>query len=115
MTGGISQRALRSTFASSLPMALIKTMQEKRTNKFHTPTFEYSQTLSYPAKNQNNEFNFFNRFYPEKDLLYNGSSSSISFSSYGEGQGWMSSPTTSSSSFLTRDLNSIDMNLVNKV
>lgn len=115
MTGGISQRALRSTFASSLPMPLIKTMQEKRTNKFHTPTFEYSQTLSCPTKNQNNEFNFFNRFYPEKDLLYDGSSSSISFSSYGEGQGWMSSPTTSSSSFLTRDLNFNDMNLVNKV
>ncbi|KAI5443234.1 hypothetical protein KIW84_012046 [Lathyrus oleraceus] len=43
------------------------------------------------------------------------SSSSISFSSYGEGQGWMSSPTTSSSSFLTRDLNFNDMNLVNKL
>lgn len=58
MVGGISQRALRSTFATSLPESLIKTMQEKRANKFQTPTFDYSQTLSY----QNIDFNLFNRF-----------------------------------------------------
>ncbi|XP_058776164.1 putative two-component response regulator ARR13 [Vicia villosa] len=62
MIGGISQRALRSRFASSLPMSLIKTMQEKRANKFHTPTFENLQTLSYQTENQNNYFNLFNRF-----------------------------------------------------
>ncbi|CAK8533683.1 unnamed protein product [Lathyrus sativus] len=170
MTGGISQRALRSTFASNLPVPLIKTMQEKRTNKFHTPTFEYLQTLSYQTENQNNDFNLFNRlpshqvdnfpyaqqglnlqyldqmslkksnsetnvgsnnsiydqnlvgihswnnsFYPEKNLLYDGGSSSSNFSSYGGGQGWTISPTTSSSNLLTRDLNFNDMNLVNKL
>ncbi|CAI8594431.1 unnamed protein product [Vicia faba] len=169
ITGGMSQRALRSTFALSLPMPLLRTMQEKSRNKFHTPTFEYSQTLSYPIENQDNDFNLFNRFpshqvdhfpyvqqgpnlryldqirlensnleknsgsnnsiydqnliginsldnsfYPEKNLLYDGGFSSSSFSSYGGGQGWTTSPTTSSSRILTRDLNFNDMNLTNK-
>ncbi|KAL5080106.1 hypothetical protein RYX36_008527 [Vicia faba] len=170
ITGGMSQRALRSTFALSLPMPLLRTMQEKSRNKFHTPTFEYSQTLSYPTENQDNDFNLFNRFpshqvdnfpyvqqgpnlryldqirlensnleinggsinsiydqnliginsldnsfYPEKNLLYDSGFSSSSFSSYGGGQGWTTSPTTSSSKILTRDLNFNDMNLTNKL
>lgn len=62
MVGGISHRALRSRFASSLPTSLVKEFQAIRTNKLRIPTPEYLQTLSYQARDKNITLNPFNRF-----------------------------------------------------
>jgi len=62
MVGGISHRALRSRFASSLPMSVIREIEEKRTNKLHAPTLQHLQTLAYQTRGANNVFNHFNQF-----------------------------------------------------
>jgi hypothetical protein len=62
MVGGISHRALRSSFASGLPSSVIREIEEKRTNKLHAPTLQYLQTLAYQTRGANNVFNHFNQF-----------------------------------------------------
>jgi len=120
MVGGISHRALRSRFASSLRMSVIREIEEKRTNKLHAPTLQYLQTLPYQTRGANNVFNHFNQFpthhvdqfpYTQKGLALQdleqvrlGKSKlevDVSFSSYRGEQGLMVS--SSSSSFLPRD------------
>ncbi|CAI8593636.1 unnamed protein product [Vicia faba] len=62
MVGGISHRALRSRFASSLPMSLVKEFQTIRTNKLRTSTPEYLQSLSYRGRDENIALNPYNQF-----------------------------------------------------
>ncbi|RHN44861.1 putative transcription factor MYB-HB-like family [Medicago truncatula] len=62
MVEGMSQRALESRFASSLPSSVIREIEEKRTNKLLAPTLQYLQTLAYQTRGVNNVFNNFNQF-----------------------------------------------------
>nr|QSD99580.1 MYB family transcription factor [Melilotus albus] len=63
MDGDITHRALRSRFASGLPMSVIKEIQEKRANKLRAPILQYFQTLAYQKnKDANNVVNHFNQF-----------------------------------------------------
>ncbi|KAI5444570.1 hypothetical protein KIW84_013001 [Lathyrus oleraceus] len=62
MVGGITHRALRSRFASSLPVSLVKEFQTIRTNKLRTPTPEYLQTLPYRPRDKNIALNPYNQF-----------------------------------------------------
>lgn len=61
MIGGISHRALRSRFASSLPVSVIKEIQAIRTNKLRAPTLQYLQKLSYQNGDDNNVLQQFNQ------------------------------------------------------
>jgi len=123
MEGGVSQRALRSTFASDLPISVINEITSRRKNK---PGRQYSNLPVFQAKNSLNDgastssssnlslFQVKNAFNDGVSTNYSSNLSvfqaknsfndgaSTNYPSYGGRKGMMAS-SSSSSSFLTRN------------
>jgi hypothetical protein len=59
MAGGICNRALKSKFASDIPMPMVKEIKAMRAaKKLCKPTSDNSQALSYQMEHDNNVLNF---------------------------------------------------------
>jgi len=101
MSGGISQRALRSRFASDLPISLINEISERRKNKTgrrysNLPVFQVKNSLNDGVSSSSSS-NL--SLFQGKNSVNDGASTNNP--SYGGRKGMMAS--SSSSGFLTRD------------